>query len=72
MPGMMLQLGVQQFGLLKAEAEAKVCREPPQEITPMTGSRGRELLGKASGLKGLPRLPQASTPKQESVCFTIS
>ena len=27
---------------------------------------------KASELKGLPRLSQASTPKSESVCFTIS
>ena len=69
---MMLQLGVQQFGLLKAEAEAKVCREPPQEIPPMTRSCGRELLSKASELKGLPRLSRASTPKPESVCFTIS
>ena len=29
-----------------------VCWEPPQEIPPMTGSCGRELLSKASGLKG--------------------
>ena len=38
----------------------------------MTRSCGRELLSKASGLKGLPRPAQASTPKPESVCFTIS
>ena len=48
------------------------CWEPPREIPPMTRSCGRELLSKASGLKGLPRLSQASTPKPESVCFTIS
>ena len=32
------------------------CREPAREIPPMTKSCGRELLSKASGLKGLPRL----------------
>ena len=48
------------------------CWEPPREIPRMTRSCGRELLSKASGLKGLPRLSQASTPKPESVCFTIS
>ena len=49
-----------------------ICREPPREIPPMTRSCGRELLSKASGLNGLPRLSRASTPKPESVCFTIS
>ena len=39
---------------------------------PWQRSCGRELLSKASGLKGFPRLSQASTPKPESVCFTIS
>ena len=48
------------------------CREPPREISPMTRSCGRELLSKASGLNGLPRLPRTFTPKPESVCFTIS
>ena len=48
------------------------CWEPPREIPPMTRSCGRELLSKASELKGLPRLSRASTPKPESVCFTIS
>ena len=47
------------------------CREPAQEIPPMTRSCGRELLSKASGLKGLPRLSQASTPKPESVCLIV-
>ena len=37
----------------------------------MTRSCGRELLSKASELKGLPRPSRASTPKPESVCFTI-
>ena len=32
------------------------CQEQSWEIPPMTGSCGRELLSKASGLKGLPRL----------------
>ena len=49
-----------------------ICQEPPREIPPMTRSCGRELLSKASGLKGLPRLSRASTPKPESVCFTVS
>ena len=31
-----------------------ICREPPQEIPPMTRSCGRELLSKASGLEGAP------------------
>ena len=48
------------------------CREPPREIPPMTRPCGRELLSKASKLNGLPRLSRASTPKPESVCFTIS
>ena len=48
------------------------CRKPPREFPPMTRSCGRELLSKASELKGLPRLSQASTPKPESVCFTVS
>ena len=48
------------------------CRKPPREIPPMTRACGRELLSKASGLNGLPRLSRASTPKPESVCFTIS
>ena len=48
------------------------CQEPPQEIPPMTRSCGREPLSKASELKGLPRLSRASTPRPESVCFTIS
>ena len=48
------------------------CREPPREIAPMTRSCGRELLSKASELNGLPRLSRTSTPKPESVCFTIS
>ena len=48
------------------------CREPPQEIPPVTRSCRRELLSKASELNGLPRLSPASTPKPESVCFTIS
>ena len=48
------------------------CREPPREIAPMTRSCGRELLSKASGLRGLPRFSRASTPKPESVCLTIS
>ena len=48
------------------------CREPPWEIPPMTRSCGRELLSKASGLNGLPRLSWTSPPKPESVCFTIS
>ena len=48
------------------------CWEPPREIPPMTRSCGRELLSKASGLNGLPRLSWTSTPKPESVCFTIS
>ena len=48
------------------------CWEPAREIPPMTKSCGRELLSKASELKGLPRLSGASTPKPESVCFTIS
>ena len=39
---------------------------------PWQKSCGRELLSKASELNGLPRLSQASTPKPESVCFTIS
>ena len=39
----------------------------PREIPPMTRPCGRELLSKASGLNGLPRLSQASTPKPESV-----
>ena len=47
------------------------CREPAQEIPPMTRSCGRELISKASGLKGLPRLSQASTPKPESVCLIV-
>ena len=37
----------------------------------MKGSRGRELLSKASGLEGLPRPAQASTPKPESICLTV-
>ena len=37
----------------------------------MTRSCGRELLSKASGLKGLPRPARASTSKPESVCLTI-
>ena len=37
----------------------------------MKGSRGRELLSKASGLEGLPRPARASTPKPESVCLTV-
>ena len=48
------------------------CQEPAREIPPMTRSCGRELLSKASGLKGLPRPARASIPKSESVCFTIS
>ena len=36
--------------------EIPVCWEPPREIPPMTRSCGRELLSKASELKGLPRL----------------
>ena len=32
------------------------CQEPVREIPPMTRSCGRELLSKASGLKGLPKL----------------
>ena len=39
---------------------------------PWQSSCGRGLLSKASELKGLPRLSRASTPKPESVCFTIS
>ena len=39
---------------------------------PWQRSCGRELLSKASELKGLPRLSRASTPKPESVCFTVS
>ena len=48
------------------------CWEPAHEIPPMTRSCGRELLSKASGLRGLPRFSRASTPKPESVCLTIS
>ena len=48
------------------------CQEPPREIPPMTRSCGRELLSKASELNWLPRLSRTSTPKPESVCFTIS
>ena len=58
--------------LMKEIKGIQICWEPPQEIPPMTRSCGRELLSKTSGLKGLPRLSQASTPKLESVCFTIS
>ena len=58
-----------QKGLLKKCAH---WWEPPREIPPMTRSCGRELLSKASGLNRRPRLSQASTPKPESVCFTIS
>ena len=47
------------------------CQEPAQEIPPMTRSCGRELLSKASGLKGLPRPARASTPKPESVCLSV-
>ena len=47
------------------------CQEPPREIPPMTRSCGRELLSKASGLEGVPRPAQVSTPKPESVCLTI-
>ena len=47
------------------------CREPAQAIPPLTRSCERELLSKASGLEGLPRPAQASTPKPESVCLTI-
>ena len=60
---------------IRAEKEIKgiqICWEPPQEIPPMTRSCGRELLSKTSGPNGLPRLSGASTPKPESVCFTIS
>ena len=49
-----------------------ICQEPPREIPPMTRSCGRELLSKASELNGLPRLSRTSTPKPESICFTIS
>ena len=49
-----------------------MCQELPREIPPMTRSCGRELLSKTSELKGLPRLSWASTPKSESVCFTVS
>ena len=49
-----------------------MCQELPREIPPMTRSCGRELLSKTSELKGLPRLSRASTPKSESVCFTVS
>ena len=37
----------------------------------MTRSCGRELLSKASGLKGLPKPARASTPKPESICLTV-
>ena len=47
------------------------CREPARAIPPMTRSCGRELLSKASGLEGVPRPAQVSTPKPESVCLTI-
>ena len=50
----------------------RTCWEPARAILPMTRSCGRDLISKASGLEGLPRLSQASTPKLESVCFTIS
>ena len=53
------------------ESDATECREPARAIPPMTRSCGRELLSKASGLKGLPRPARASTPKPESVCLTI-
>ena len=39
---------------------------------PCQKSCGRELLSKASELNGLPRLSRTSTPKPESVHFTIS
>ena len=39
---------------------------------PWQKSCGRELLSKASELNGLPRLSWTSTPKPESVCFTVS
>ena len=51
------------------KARIVMCWEPPWEIPPMTRSCGREPLSKASGLSGLPRLSQASTPKQESVFY---
>ena len=37
----------------------------------MTRSSGRDLISKASGLKGPPRPARASTRKPESVCLTI-
>ena len=58
-----------QKGLLKKCAH---WWEPPREIPPMTRSCGRELLSKASGLNGLPRLSRAPTQNPESVWFTIS
>ena len=53
------------------ESDATECREPARAIPPMTRSCGRELLSKASGLKGLPRPARASTPKPESVYLTV-
>ena len=47
------------------------CWEPARAIPPMTRSCGTELLSKAAGLEGLPRLARASIPKTESVCPTI-
>ena len=48
------------------------CWEPVWGIPSLTRSCRRELLSKGSGLEGLPRPARASTPKPESVCFTIS
>ena len=46
-------------------------RETPWAIQPMTRSCRRVLISKASGLDGPPRPAQTSTPKPESVCLTI-
>ena len=50
------------------------CREPAQEIPPMTRSCGGELIGKADqNLGDSPGPARASTPKPKSICllFTI-
>ena len=49
-----------------------LCWEPAWEFPPMTKVMRRSLTCKGeSGLKGPPGTAQASTPKPESVCFTI-
>ena len=50
--------------------QCRRCREPPREIPPMTRSCGRELLSKASGLKGLPGPSRPSTWRPESVLLS--